>query len=1093
MAGLLSKSSTAPPAPPAAGALDLDALLDRLDEEFTLGVRERIEALLLIARFSARGLPPQTGEDFANILSPLLATSPERQARVREVCEQVVAQVAAPRESAPIVTPVAPPSRRMRILSWLQKNPQVTYGMAALLVFLVGAAVLPWFTKPVDGGDKLVIEPLPPRSPPPPPLIHKQKDQTPPPAEVARALVERVARSGEDDGTATLRGLSRRLAPSAQMVPDRYMLLLVDYTGFAPDQLVPLSNVDVLARVTNAAARIEAGAASPLLADIQVAARERPAIATDAAVLLRELQAKVGTLDKDAKAEDVREGIKTLSRQCEEIGAGKPAAQREALSRACERAAEKAVALWYLEKDKPFAARWSWEPAAPTPDAPAWAPWAAAMVPVSLTIGWLGWRMSQQRRLWRADLRRQMPPAHPLHHPQVAAGVARLAPPDERLRQDAQALSRRSALPSKRIDVRRTIARMARSGSPFDLVLGVNRPHPEYLLLAETATGPDHQARSIERLVERLRGMDLSVECYRYVGSPRRCFRDWSEDARPLDVLAAEYPNHRLVIVGEGRGLLDPVDLQPEPWTQVLETWTRRALLSPVPVESWGAEEFALGRDLGLALGRATPDGLSELPALLGLDGRERLPLDIIHDQRARASLLGRRSGRIAALMNEPERWLEDTPPVDLHWAGLRLELHEALGRDGYLWLAVCALYPTIEWDLTLYLGQSVKNDSGRRLYDERTLAVLSSLPWFRAGRMPLWLRRRLQDEKELPVKQKAEALAALGTLLLKAPEPDKHTVARWEEAPPFAPAAGRPYRDDLFVDALIEGRGKAGEGMPKELDRLLRVVPIRWGLAETLAALCALAYAAVAWLVTPSAEHGALGPGAWLPLVALMLGGALALLLSWRALSSGALIEGLTRTWRRVEPAVSRSASTVRTVRERLRPTRESTQAVPPVQQTTTIIQPQPAPESVTMPESQTSPSLPPRIFLARAPQDREWASRLTSAFQANGWPVFDHSDFPTDQVPNEWLAKTLDAATVVIIVWSTYALSSGFIRTVANWAIERRMLITLRVDGNEPPKEHYEGLVQDMQEWRGDELPPALVEAIARRGDMRATVWRK
>src|SRR6185295_4582788 len=56
--------------------------------------------------------------------------------------------------------------------------------------------------------------------------------------------------------------------------------------------------------------------------------------------------------------------------------------------------------------------------------------------------------------------------------------------------------------------------------------------------------------------------------------------------------------------------------------------------------------------------------------------------------------------------------------------------------------LCACAVYPKLEWRLTLEIGAKV--DPGGAIFSERKLLQLIRLPWFRDGKMPGVWRERL-------------------------------------------------------------------------------------------------------------------------------------------------------------------------------------------------------------------------------------------------------------------------------------------------------------------------------------------------------------
>ena len=112
--------------------------------------------------------------------------------------------------------------------------------------------------------------------------------------------------------------------------------------------------------------------------------------------------------------------------------------------------------------------------------------------------------------------------------------------------------------------------------------------------------------------------------------------------------------------MGEGTGFIEPATLKPEAWTHTLEVWQERAMLSSKPVGSWGAEERAIARDLDLSLGRATIEGLTALPELLGLDSEADRPAMRAYGFSGGLDL----KPLPLPLRSDPYRWLASAPPA---------------------------------------------------------------------------------------------------------------------------------------------------------------------------------------------------------------------------------------------------------------------------------------------------------------------------------------------------------------------------------------------------------------------------------------------
>ena len=76
-------------------------------------------------------------------------------------------------------------------------------------------------------------------------------------------------------------------------------------------------------------------------------------------------------------------------------------------------------------------------------------------------------------------------------------------------------------------------------------------------------------------------------------------------------------------------------------------------------------------------------------------------------------------------------------------------------------------MFPTLRWDVTVYLGQRLLTDEGQALLTPQRLIDMARLPWFRHAYMPDWLRIRLISDlsrhQEQPIRK------ALADLLLPA------------------------------------------------------------------------------------------------------------------------------------------------------------------------------------------------------------------------------------------------------------------------------------------------------------------------------------
>ncbi len=277
---------------------------------------------------------------------------------------------------------------------------------------------------------------------------------------------------------------------------------------------------------------------------------------------------------------------------------------------------------------------------------------------------------------------------------------------------------------------------------------------PEYLVLLDRRSRNDHLAQFVEGMVNRLREHGVFITLYTFDGDPRLCFpADGKGAPQPLPKLAARHENMRLLVFAETEAFLNPVSGQVAPWARLFQRWTQRAVVTPEPADFWGGREQTLN------------DQVTLLPMTAeGLQSFLRIVNEEVHPDPISADADG---ALPPALQDRPQRWIErDAPPLE-QVDTLLVDLRTYLGDAGYIWLTACAVYPELHWPITVYLGETLRDEAGSPLIEPRRLADLARLPWLRLGKIPDWLRQRLLED--LPATQEGEVRAALEALLVTA------------------------------------------------------------------------------------------------------------------------------------------------------------------------------------------------------------------------------------------------------------------------------------------------------------------------------------
>lgn len=389
-----------------------------------------------------------------------------------------------------------------------------------------------------------------------------------------------------------------------------------------------------------------------------------------------------------------------------------------------------------------------------------WALWAG-LAALPFAGLWLATRRSRQREQARQQALKNQPArrgAPPFTWP-VRLRQGRIEIHDFRSNAFFRAvrkLRQRQPITGRRLHLARTIrATIARGGFPTFIYQADTRV-PEYLVLIDRASPQDHAARFFDQLTAALRADGLFIERWFFRDDPRACESEDGSVRRRLSELQRAHPDHRLLIFSSGAGLIDKLTGRLPAWTEALEAWEERALLTPLPPTAWSRREETLAARLPVLAATLT-----------GLDRAADL-----WQQELTGGL--KAEGECAAPTSR-DAWSE---PRDLE------ELTDRVGPELLPWLAACAQHPELHWDLTLRLGALPAIGAG--LVTVENLLRLVRLPWFRAGRIPPEWRTRLLALPQATATRQAAAhgeIAAVLKAVLDSEVPARRNSVRedWE------------------------------------------------------------------------------------------------------------------------------------------------------------------------------------------------------------------------------------------------------------------------------------------------------------------------
>lgn len=305
-----------------------------------------------------------------------------------------------------------------------------------------------------------------------------------------------------------------------------------------------------------------------------------------------------------------------------------------------------------------------------------------------------------------------------------------------------QVLRRPRMIQSRDIDVDASLNSTLENLGVFTPVYARHPIAPEYLILIERHGNDDHVTCYAESLISVLRQAQVFVDTFYFTGDFRLVFKTPDSQRITFEEMTGRYPEHRLILVTSGSGMFNLATGRIETWATQLLRFSRRVLLTPAPTELWSYRESELSKALDIAILPLLPNSLALMAEVLSADE----PLKPLSPEKQQNSSTGNIEKLADLLDSRPNLWLASSKPSETIRAALKSALFDALGSSGFHWFKSCAVYPELNWNLTLFIGSKLRGIDGKPLFSPKLLLLLSALPWFRDGGIPTWLRKSLTE-----------------------------------------------------------------------------------------------------------------------------------------------------------------------------------------------------------------------------------------------------------------------------------------------------------------------------------------------------------
>lgn len=105
--------------------------------------------------------------------------------------------------------------------------------------------------------------------------------------------------------------------------------------------------------------------------------------------------------------------------------------------------------------------------------------------------------------------------------------------------------------------------------------------------------------------------------------------------------------------------------------------------------------------------------------------------------------------------------------------------------------------------------------------------------------------------------------------------------------------------------------------------------------------------------------------------------------------------------------------------------------------------------------------------IFISYSSKDRIWIEKFVKVLTSHGWSVWWDRDIPTGQTFDMEIERALEKSKCVIVVWSRNAVASKWVRSEAAHALERNILLPVRIDNSKLPLEFQRLQTQSLIDW--------------------------
>lgn len=300
----------------------------------------------------------------------------------------------------------------------------------------------------------------------------------------------------------------------------------------------------------------------------------------------------------------------------------------------------------------------------------------------------------------------------------------------------ARLMRKRVSDNSSFLHIDKTISKSIKNNGLLQPVMVPRTRQTEYLVLIDELHANSQQVKLYEYLLLEFKKQNILTEKFYYTGSIKYLYNFTEPKGISLEKLFTRYPNHVLLIFGDGHQLInESYHAFDEKYLALINRWQYKAVLTPVPYPDWGVKEKNIL--------------LPHIPVF---------PLDVEGILLMTEQLAGAgRNKDITSRLNQHKNIFYKTAGIDFEniqslekycnhakWAILK-EHGKPVGNIIFQWVAALAVHPKLSWEVTITIGKAIldKYDRGQELNFTNLLRI-ARISWMKEVIFPHTLRLEL-------------------------------------------------------------------------------------------------------------------------------------------------------------------------------------------------------------------------------------------------------------------------------------------------------------------------------------------------------------